>query len=110
MKEFERQYATYDSGPNGPDLSGVAGDLLFLNWVGQKALYRQLLMCGKDCTRNRFVDVLQGYHGVPSSSACPIDFRGGDGHHGAEDVTFMETYRAPDGHYNWRETRKCVAP
>jgi ABC-type branched-subunit amino acid transport system substrate-binding protein len=107
MKEFEAQYAKYDS---GVDLSGNAGDLLFLNWTGQKALYRQLLECGPDCTRNRFVDVLHGYNKTPISSACPIDFTHGDGHHGGRDVTFMETYTAPGGKVNWRETRKCVAP
>jgi branched-chain amino acid transport system substrate-binding protein len=105
MKEFERQYAQYD--PTA-DLSDVGGDLLFLNWTAQKALYKQLLLCGRDCTRNRFVQVLQAYHGTPISSACPIDFRHGDRHHGAEYLTFMETYRAPDGKVNWRETRKCV--
>jgi ABC-type branched-subunit amino acid transport system substrate-binding protein len=107
MKQFEAQYAKYD--PN-VDLSGNAGDLLFLNWTGQKALYQQLLDCGPDCTRNRFVDVLHGYHKTPISSACPIDFTHGDGHHGGNDVTFMQTYTAPSGKVNWRETQKCVAP
>jgi ABC-type branched-subunit amino acid transport system substrate-binding protein len=107
MKEFEAQYAKYD--PNA-DLSGVGGDLLFLNWVAQKALYRQLLLCGKDCTRNRFVDVLEGYHATPVSSGCPIDFTTGDHHHGAVDLTFMTTYTAPGGKVNWRETRQCVSP
>jgi ABC-type branched-subunit amino acid transport system substrate-binding protein len=107
MKQFEAQYAKYD--PN-VDLSGNAGDLLFLNWTAQKALYQQFLDCGPDCTRNRFVDVLQGYHKTPISSACPIDFTHGDGHHGATNVTFMETYKAPSGAVNWRETQKCVAP
>jgi hypothetical protein len=105
MKEFERQYAQYDP---SADLSDVGGDLLFLNWTAQKALYKQLLLCGRDCTRNRFVQVLQAYHGTPITSACPIDFRHGDRHHGSEYLTFMETYRAPDGKVNWRETRKCV--
>ena len=107
MKEFEAQYKKYDP---SVDLSSNAGDLLFLNWTGQKALYKQLLLCGKDCSRNRFVDVLQGYHGTPISSGCPIDFRRGDGHHGAEDLTFMQTYVAPSGKINWRETRQCVGP
>lgn len=107
MKQFEAQYANYDS---GVDLSGSGGDLLFLNWTAQKALYEQFLDCGKDCTRNKFVDVLQGYDKTPISSACPIDFTHGDGHHGGNDVTFMETYTAPSGKVNWRETHKCVAP
>jgi ABC-type branched-subunit amino acid transport system substrate-binding protein len=105
MKEFERQYAKYDP---AADLSDIGGDLLFLHWTAQKALYKQLLLCGKDCTRNKFVQVLQGYRGVPTSSACLIDFLHGDGHHGGEYVTFMQTYRAPDGKVNWRATRKCV--
>jgi hypothetical protein len=98
MKEFERQYATYDSGAN---LRGAGGDLLFLNWVGQKALAVQLQLCGPDCTRNKFVDVLQGYHATPTSSACKIDFTTGD---------FLTPYLAPTGVYNWRATQKCVKP
>ncbi|MBC7638186.1 MAG: ABC transporter substrate-binding protein [Rhodoferax sp.] len=107
MKQFEGQYARYR--PNA-DLSGAGGDLLFLNWTAQKALAVQLALCGKDCTRNRFVDVLTGYRGTPTSSACPIDFPGSDGYRGANQVTFMSSYRAPGGAVNWRETRKCVAP
>jgi ABC-type branched-subunit amino acid transport system substrate-binding protein len=107
MKQFEAQYAKYDS---RADLSGNGGDLLFLNWTAQKALYQQLLDCGTDCTRNKFVDVLADYHKAPISSACPIDFTHGDGHHGGNFLTFMETYTAPSGKVNWRETQKCVAP
>jgi hypothetical protein len=110
MKQFQAQYAKYDGGANGPDLSGVAGDLLFLNWVGQKALYKQLLLCGKDCTRNRFVQVLQSYDAIPISSACPIDFVHGDHHHGGQFLTFMQTYKSPSGKINWRETKQCVGP
>jgi ABC-type branched-subunit amino acid transport system substrate-binding protein len=105
MKLFEAQYAKYR--PNA-DLSGFGGDLLFLNWTAQKALYAQLLACGKDCSRNRFVDTLQGWHSKPTSSACVIDFTKGDGHHGAAALNFMQTYTAPDGKVNWRNTRACV--
>lgn len=107
MKEFEAQYAKYDS---GADLSGIGGDLLFLNWVGQKALAVQLMQCGKDCTRNRMVDVLQGYTGqTPTKTSCPLDFSG-DGHRGSVDVNFMTTYRSPSGKVNWRNTTACVGP
>ncbi len=107
VKLFEAQYKQYDS---GVDLSGVGGDLLFLNWTAQKALYAQLLACGADCTRNRFIDVLQSYHSVPTSSACLIDFTHGDGHHGADALNFMETYSSPSGKVNWRNTKTCVRP
>jgi len=105
VRLFEQQYARYR--PN-VDLAGLGGDLLFLNWTAQKALYQQLLLCGKDCTRNAFVSLLQRYKGRPTSSACLIDFTRGDGHHGAEQLNFMQTYRSPSGKVNWRNTRACV--
>jgi ABC-type branched-subunit amino acid transport system substrate-binding protein len=105
MKLFEAQYAKYR--PN-VDLGGVSGDLLFLNWTAQKSLYAQLLECGKDCTRNRFVDVLETYKKRPTSSACPLDFTGGNHRAGGEDLIFMETYRDRNGKASWRNTKMCV--
>jgi len=105
MKLFEAQYAKYR--PN-VDLSGVSGDLLFLNWSAQKSLYAQFLECGKDCTRNKFVDVLESYKKRPTSSACPVDFTGGDHRSGGEDLVFMQTYRDPRGKAGWRNTKMCV--
>jgi ABC-type branched-subunit amino acid transport system substrate-binding protein len=104
IKEFERQYATYK--PDA-DLEGVAGDLLFLNWTAQKALAAQLLDCGRDCTRNRFVDVLKSYNKRPSTSSCTIDFTRGDGYRGAQELNFLQTYQRGDK-VNWRTTRLCV--
>ena len=105
VKEFEREYATYDS---GADLSGVGGDLLFLNWTAQRALAVLLDQCGADCGRNKFIDVLQHYNGVPSTSNCRIDFTKGDGHHGGQLLNFMQTYNSPSGKVNWHETQSCV--
>jgi branched-chain amino acid transport system substrate-binding protein len=105
IKLFEQQYAKYRP---SVDLGGVGGDLLFLNWTAQKALYHQLLECGKDCTRNRFVDVLESYDKRPTASVCPIDFTGGNHRQGSDKVIFMETYRAPGGKANWRNTKMCV--
>jgi ABC-type branched-subunit amino acid transport system substrate-binding protein len=104
---FERQYAKYR--PDA-DLSGVGGDLLFLNWQAQKALYDMLLACGKDCDRNRMVDTLVSYKKRPTSSACVIDFTRGDRRHGADELTFMQTYKSPSGKVNWRNTVQCVGP
>jgi ABC-type branched-subunit amino acid transport system substrate-binding protein len=105
MKLFEQQYAKYR--PN-VDLGGVSGDLLFLNWTAQKSLYAQLLDCGKDCTRNKFVDVLETYKKRPTSSACPVDFTGGNHRAGGQDLVFMETYHDPRGNPGWRNTKMCV--
>jgi branched-chain amino acid transport system substrate-binding protein len=105
IREFERHYAKYR--PQA-DLKGLAGDLLFLNWTAMKALHLQLLECGRDCTRNRFIDVMKNYKKKPLSSACQIDFPRGGGHLGGFAVNIMETYRAPDGKVNWRNTDTCV--
>jgi ABC-type branched-subunit amino acid transport system substrate-binding protein len=105
MKLFEQQYAKYR--PN-VDLAGVGGDLLFLNWTAQKSLYAQLLDCGKDCTRNRFVDVLETYKKRPTSSVCQLDFTGGTHRQGGDQLVFMETYRDKNGKASWRNTKMCV--
>jgi ABC-type branched-subunit amino acid transport system substrate-binding protein len=104
---FEQQYAKYR--PDA-DLAGVGGDLLFLNWQAQKALYDMLLACGPACDRNRMVDTLTTYKKRPTSSACTIDFTRGDRRHGADQLTFMQTYRSPSGKVNWRNTVQCVGP
>jgi hypothetical protein len=105
MKQFEAQYKKYR--PNS-DLSGVGGDLLFLNWTAQKALHKQLLLCGKDCGRNKFIDVLRSYRAKPTSSVCTIDFLHSDGYHGANQINFIEAYRAPSGKVNFKMLKPCV--
>ena len=105
VKLFEAQYKKYRP---SVDLGGVGGDLLFLNWTAQKSLYAQFLDCGKECTRNRFVDMLETYNKRPTSSVCPLDFTGGDHRRGSADLVFMETYRAPNGKATWRNTNFCV--
>jgi len=105
MKEFERQYAKYR--PRAK-LDGPAGDLLFLNWVGQKAFGEELLDCGRDCTRNSFVHLLQNYRKVPTPAACLIDFGIGDGQHGSDRLNFMTSYQADATHWNWHTTQGCV--
>jgi branched-chain amino acid transport system substrate-binding protein len=105
MKEFEKQYQTYK--PDA-DIKGLGSDLLFLNWTAMKALHKQLLDCGPDCTRNRFIDVMKGYKKVPTSSACEVDFTRGGGHLGGWTVNIMETYKSPGGNVNWRNTDACV--
>jgi ABC-type branched-subunit amino acid transport system substrate-binding protein len=105
IKEFERQYRVYK--PDA-DLTSLGGDLLFLNWTAMKALHLQLLECGKDCTRNKFIDVMKGYNKRPFPAACQIDFTRGNGHLGGYAVDIMETYKAPSGKVNWRNTDTCV--
>ena len=108
MQLFESQYAKHRP---GVDLNGVGGDLLFLNWAAQKATHRLLLLCGPNCGRNRFIEVMQGFHGQPTSSACALDFGrsgAGDDHRGGWAVSILEAYAAPNGKVNLRNTHTCV--
>lgn len=106
IRQFEQQYAKYRP---GADIGGVGGDLLFLNWSAQKALSGWLALCGRDCTRNRLLGVIQGLRGQATPSFCPVDFtRPGNDHRGGWTVSVLEAYRAPGGKVNLRNLRTCV--
>jgi hypothetical protein len=104
MKLFEAQYRKYR--PN-TDIGGVAGDLLWLNWIEQKRLVEMLRACGPDCTRNRLAGLLANGYKATTSPTCPLDFSGGrhDGSGGL--LNLMETYRSPSGKVNWRSPDLC---
>ena len=104
MREFEAEYAKYDPGAN---LSGVGGDLLFLNWEGQKSLAQMFLDCGKDCTRSRFAAMLTAGYVQPLPGGCAVDVRGGDHHIGGTSVDVMTTFLNGDGKVDWRPTQLC---
>ena len=107
MKEFEAQYRKYRP---SADLSGLGGDLLFLNWTGQKGLALLLQKCGPDCTRNKMVDVMTSLKlSRPFPASCDVDFtRPGSPRMGGFAVNVMQTYRSPAGDVNWRNTDTCV--
>lgn len=108
MREFERQYAEHR--PTA-DIQGLGGDLLFLNWSGQKALHQLLVACGKDCTRNRFVEAMHGFKAKVSSSACKIDLtRPGTGNdrRGGHTVSILQAYRVSSTKVNYRNIETCV--
>jgi ABC-type branched-subunit amino acid transport system substrate-binding protein len=106
IKEFEAMYRQYDS---GADLSGNGGDLLFLNWEGQRQLDGLLQMCGPQCTRNKIAGImLAGYHGQ-SRPSCPVDFRRGDHHHGGYLVNVFQAIRDPNGRPNFAPIQRCTS-
>ncbi|HVF21405.1 MAG TPA: ABC transporter substrate-binding protein [Mycobacteriales bacterium] len=102
IKLFEQQYARYR--PNAK-LNGLAGDLLFLNWVGQKALHEMFIACGKDCTRNKFASLMHnGYKAT--AQGCSIDFSRNP-HRGSYQFNVFDTYDSPTGRRNWRPMVTC---
>jgi ABC-type branched-subunit amino acid transport system substrate-binding protein len=104
IKEFERQYKQWD--PN-VDLSSLGGDLLFLNWVAQKALYQALQQCGSACTRNHFATLLTKFRGTASPN-CYNDFPAHGGHLGSQAVNVFHTYTAPNGKLGWQPIVRCT--
>ena len=102
IKLFEEQYRKYR--PNAK-LRGLGGDLLFLNWVAQKALHQMFLACGKDCTRNKFASLMHnGYTAV--AQGCKIDFTRNP-YRGSYQVNIFDTYDSPSGARNWRPVSLC---
>ena len=82
LRQFEAAYAKYDPGAK---LCSVGGDLLFGTWEAWRQVYDLLSQCGRDCTRDKIAGLmLSGYHATIGAN-CPVDFRGGDGHHGGYD-------------------------
>ena len=104
IKEFERQYARWR--PN-VDLSGPGGDLLFLNWVGQKAMADILRTCGPACSRNHFATLMTRYRGTVSPN-CYADFPRFGGHLGSQAVNVFKTYTGPSGKLGWQPVHRCV--
>ena len=104
IKEFEREYQTYDP---GVDLGGAGGDLLFLNWVGQKQLYQQLLDCGKDCTRNKFAGMMLTGYKAHVSPNCPADWSRVP-HRGGFAWDIFETFKDSAGNSAWQPLARCV--
>lgn len=104
IKLFEQQYAKYRP---SVDLSGVGGDLLFLNWEAQKGIYQIFKDCGRDCTRSKFAAMLEGGYHWTDITGCSIDFRPGDHHLGGRQVSVFESYTNPAGKVNWRPQQLC---
>ena len=89
VQKFEAEYAKRDPNAN---LCGDGGDLLFGTWEAWKQTAQLLVDCGPSCTRDGIAGLmLHGYQSQVGSN-CPVDFSGGDGHHGGsgEDIYATE--------------------
>jgi hypothetical protein len=105
IREFEAQYREYDP---GADLKGDGGDLLFLNWEGQKQMADLFRLCGPQCTRNRMAGILlSGYHKTVAPN-CNVDFDTGDHHHGGYVTNVLKVIRDPNGRANFAPIARCV--
>jgi len=102
IKEFEREYATYDNGTyqNLCGNNAQGADLLFGNWVVDKQIAQWLIDCGPDCTRNKAAGMLlTGYKAnVPPN--CPEDWsrRQRQGSYG---MNIEDMFDNPNDTKNW---------
>jgi hypothetical protein len=106
IHEFESEYKQYDP---SADLSGDGGDLLFLNWEGQKWLDGLLTSCGPDCTRNKLAGLLLAGYNQTVPPNCPINFgRTSDHHHGGYAFNIFHQIKDPNGRANFVPVARCV--
>ena len=87
--------------------SSPPNDILWQTWLGFKQLHDMFLLCGKDCTRNRFAGLmLNGYKTVVEPN-CGVDFTRGNHHRGAWDFMTMLAFKAEDGKPYYKTTQWC---
>ena len=109
IEAYEAAVAKYRPGTE-------ANYLLYLTWVGQKALHKVLLDCGPDCDRNRLHAMLTSGYEVSASDQlwrpnCQIDFgrpNSFGNHNGGFTFTAQQVYEHTDGVSRFRTTDWCV--
>jgi hypothetical protein len=106
IHQFEAMYKQYD--PHA-QLTGDGGDLLFLNWEGQKQIADLLTQCGSTCTRNKLAGLLLAGYDRTVPPNCNIDFaRTADNHHGGYEANVLQVQADPNGRPNFVPLQRCV--
>jgi hypothetical protein len=78
-------------------------DIHWLVWLADRDLYKQLVDCGRDCTRNKLLGLFlwRKYTFQEVAPSCPVDYTR-NGHVGGFWATVFTAYRKPDGKVGWR--------
>ena len=115
---FEKMYAKYDGGQtgrndgsanSGANLCGYGGDLLFGTFEAWRQVAQLLVDCGVNCTRDGIAGLmLNGYRSQVGAN-CPVDFSGGDHHHGGADEDLYATEAGPSQRIWYDPGRFCQA-
>lgn len=98
IKQFELQHTRYASGEN-------RDDIVFMTWAGWAQIHKLLLQCGRDCTRNKAVGLLQSGKHTVQAPGCPLDFSRRNV--GGYQANVFRAFKSSDGRYGWEETRHC---
>ena len=99
IKRFEAAYAKYRprTKPN---------DILWQVWVANKGIEHIFQLCGRDCTRSRFANILRGGLKVTVHPDCEVDFTRNP-HRGGYKVSLFESYVRKDGVPGWKPMALC---
>ena len=98
IRLFESKHAKYADGPRD--------DITWMTWLGWKQMHYMLLACGKDCTRNRLVGLMQANLVKPVLGDCGFDFKR-NGHIGGFDVNIFRAGYEGDGRAGWSNVAVC---
>jgi hypothetical protein len=104
IQRFEAAYAKWDPGAN---LCGDGGDLLFGTWLAWEQVGDLLLKCGVDCNRDRIAGLMLNGYKAQVGANCPVDFSGGDHHHGGTGGEDVYAVRPQNGGPGWVNTGYC---
>ncbi|MGH2728052.1 MAG: ABC transporter substrate-binding protein, partial [Actinomycetota bacterium] len=97
IKLFEAKHTKY--------ASGKRDDVTWMTWLGWHQMHTMLLACGKDCTRNRLVGLMQANLVKPVLGDCGFDFAK-NGHVGGYDVNIFRADMT-GGKAGWSNVTLC---
>lgn len=97
IRLFEAKHSQY--------ASGKRDDITWMTWLGWKQMHHMLLACGKDCTRNRLVGLMQANLVKPVLGDCGFNFKQ-NGHVGGFDVNIFKVDEA-GGRIGWSNVALC---
>ena len=97
IKFFESTHHTYSKHPTD--------DITWMTWLGWRQIHRLLLDCGRDCTRNKIVGLMQANLVKPVLGDCSFDFKA-NGHVGGFDVNIFQAY-LKNGNGSWKNLALC---
>ncbi len=97
IRLFEAKHSQY--------ASGKRDDITWMTWLGWKQMHHMLLACGKSCTRNRLVGLMQANLVKPVLGDCAFDFKR-NGHVGGFAINVFRTDYA-GGKIGWGNVALC---
>ena len=97
IRFFERVHTEYGT--------GKTDDITWMTWLGWRQIWKLLLDCGPDCTRNKIVGLMLGNVEKPIIGDCGFDFKR-NGHVGGFFANIFQAYMKR-GSASWENVASC---